>query len=143
MAFNEFAPVDDNNPLPTTTSATTTDPGYSWFRRPSNLDETKREIKSSAGNIYSYTFVNPNTVPVYAKFYDALVGDVTVGTTVPVKTVAIPASDGVSPGIVSFDVNGQALKAFATGIVIAVVTGLADNSTGALTSDIHAEVAYK
>lgn len=135
--------VSTDDPLPVTTTPSTNDPGYSYFRRPSNLDETKREVKATAGNVYAYTFINPNTSPVYVKIYDAAAADVTVGTTVPKLVVAVPAGDGTTPGEVILTPDGNPVAAFAAGITIAAVTGLADNSAGAITSDIHAEVTYK
>ena len=135
--------VGDANPLPIKVAVTTALPGYSYFRRPATLDETKREIKNAAGNIYGYTFINPNTAPVYAKFYDAAVADVVIGVTAPKLVVAVPAGDGVTPGEVVVTPEGSPIAGFVAGITIAAVTGLADASAGAPATDIHAEVTYK
>ena len=117
-------------------------PGYSYYRQTA-LDETKRSVKANAGNVYGFTFINSNTVPVYIKFYNALVGDVTVGTTVPLTVLMVPAGNGTTPGQVVATVEDAPFAHFNTGITIAAVTGVADSSTGAPTTDLHAEVVYR
>lgn len=117
-------------------------PGYNYFRQTA-LDETKRAVKAISGNLYGFTLINPNTETVYVKFYNAAAADVTVGTTTPFLVFAVPAGDGVTPGQVIASPEDVPYAHFNVALTIAAVTGLADNSTAAPTTDLHAEVIYK
>lgn len=101
-------------------------------------NSTKATVSASAAGLRSYNLVNPNTYPVYAKLYDALEANVTVGTTAPVKTIAIP-----SGGVWTQEDNGVIQRAFATGIVLAVTKNLDDSDATALDSSILAEIAFQ
>ena len=93
-----------------------------------DLDETEEEVKATAGQVYA-VWVNNNAVSTrFLKFYNATAANVTVGTTTPVLTLAMPgnASDDVS-GVFSLP-HGIA---FSTAICVAATTGIADNDTGA------------
>lgn len=109
----------------------------SRYREPAQ-GATKAQIKGSAGTLNGYSFVNPNAYPVYAKLYDALAASVTVGTTVPVRTIAIP-----SGGFIIQENAGVALTGFSTGITIAVTKLLDDTDATVLDTPILAEVFYK
>lgn len=89
-----------------------------------DLDESDQAVKASAGKLYGYYIYNASAGVRYFKLYDALAADVTVGTTTPVMTIALPTGAAAhveySMGI-----------AFVTGITAACVTGVADSSTGA------------
>jgi hypothetical protein len=90
-----------------------------------DIDETEDEVKGSAGTVYGWVLTNLATGTRYVKFYNATATNVTVGTTTPTITIAIPAGAGVvmpqgGPGI-----------AFGTAICVAATTGVADNDTGA------------
>jgi hypothetical protein len=90
-----------------------------------DIDETEDEVKGSAGTVYGWVLTNLATGTRYVKFYNATAANVTVGTTTPTITIAIPAGAGVvmpqgGPGI-----------AFGTAICVAATTGVADNDTGA------------
>lgn len=93
-----------------------------------DLDETEEEVKASAGTVYGVAFSNLATSTRFLKFYNATAANVTVGTTTPVLTLALPgnASDDIS-GVLSFP---QGI-AFSTAITAAATTGVADNDTGA------------
>lgn len=65
--------------------------------------------------VVHYNVANTNATPVYVQFFDALVANVTPGTTAPLFFLAVPAS-GVLDG--EFPVP----PAFSTGIVICVTT---------------------
>jgi hypothetical protein len=73
--------------------------------------------------------INRATSTRYLKFYDALHGSVTVGTTTPLLTIGIPgnASDNI---LALLGLHGKSI-AFATGLTLAATTGFADNDTGA------------
>lgn len=119
-------------------TATTEDSGFAYYRNEA-LSNTKLAVKVGAGNLFSVNLINVNATPVYVKFYDALIASVTVGTTIPILTLAIPAGDGTTPGIVV----GELVKYFATGLVIAAVTELADSGTTAPATAIHVNLGYK
>lgn len=106
-----------------------------------DLDETEEEVKASAGCVYGLWFSNVATSTRFLKFYNATAASVTVGTTTPVLTLALP-------GNTSDDVSGvfgmaQGIK-FSTAISVAATTGLADNDTGApSTNDVVVNIFYK
>lgn len=102
--------------------------GTSLFRS-IDLDETQEQVKGSAGQVYWIHAMNLKASKLYLKFYNATSASVTVGTTTPVATFALP-----TPG----DTNGAGFTlsipngiAFSTAITVACTTGLADNDTGA------------
>jgi hypothetical protein len=112
--------------------------------RDTGLSNTAVAIKSAAGDILGWNFINPNTVPVYIKFYNVAAGSVVVGTTAPFAVLFVPKGDATSPGVVyeKVDVTSAAYK-LSTAISVAVVTGLADNSTTAPATAIYSEVFYR
>ncbi len=81
-------------------------------------------IKSSAGTLWSVSVSNINAAIRYLKLYNSTT--VTVGTTTPILTIAIPAG-----GAVQFDGGCNGIR-FATGICLGITTGAADNDTGAV-----------
>lgn len=94
-----------------------------------DVDETPASVAAKSTRLLAIHVINVGAAPRYLKLYDALVANVTVGTTVPKLTFAIPAQ---------FDNNGGGFTLsipegiyFATGLVIAATTGVADNDTGA------------
>lgn len=93
-----------------------------------DLDETEEEVKATAGQVYAVWFSNLATSTRFLKFYNATALNVTVGTTTPVLTLALPGntSDDIS-GVFS-TAHGIA---FGTAITVAATTGVADNDTGA------------
>lgn len=105
-----------------------------------DLDETEEEVKSTAGTVYGVWFSNMATSTRFLKFYNATAANVTVGTTTPVLTLALPgnASDDIS-GVFSI---AQGI-AFSTAITIAATTAIADNDTGApAANDVICNVFY-
>lgn len=102
--------------------------GLSIFRS-IDLDESEEEVKGSAGTLYSIDAMNMTASPLYLKIYDNTAAGTTVGTTTPVLTYVLPTNgDTNGCGMVKNIPQGLA---FATGITVAVTTGLADNNTGA------------
>jgi hypothetical protein len=101
--------------------------GCSLFRS-IDLDESEEEVKATAGTVYGFWFSNLATSTRFLKFYNATAASVTVGTTTPVLTLALPgnASDDIS-GVISLPQG----VAFSTAITVAATTGVADNDTGA------------
>lgn len=101
--------------------------GCSLFRS-IDLDETEEEVKATAGTVYGVWFSNLATSTRFLKFYNATAASVTVGTTTPVLTLALPgnSTDDIS-GVFAM---AQGI-AFGTAITVAATTGVADNDTGA------------
>lgn len=118
------------------------DPGFGQYRNTA-LSSTDVAIKGSACNLYGFTLINVNVVPVYVKFYNGTAASVTVGTTVPVAIIEVPAGDGTTPGCVVLAPGSVSYRFVSTGLVVAAVTGLADNSTAAPSTAIYAEALYK
>jgi hypothetical protein len=89
-----------------------------------DLDESEEEIKDEPGKVYGYDVYNANAALRYLKFYNATAATVVVGTTVPVRTIPLPATSRIAYHLpVGIE--------FSTAITVAATTGLADNDTGA------------
>lgn len=94
-------------------------------------DTNKTEIVDSGGcRVYQITGSTVRTSKIFAKFYDAADGSVTVGTTTPILTIPLPAG-GTNPTVWQFNVQ----QTFPSGACsVAFTTGAADNNSGALTA---------
>lgn len=106
-----------------------------------DLDESEEEVKATAGQVYAVWFSNMATSTRFLKFYNATAANVTVGTTTPVITLALPGntSDDIS-GVFSTTMG----IAFDTAITVAATTGIADNDTGApAANDVICNVFFK
>ena len=128
------------NPLPVSNVGSTAN-GLT-IHRSLDLDESEEEVKATAGTVYGMWVSNMATSSRFIKFYNATAANVTVGTTTPVITVAIPGntSDDVS-GV--FSVGGLGI-AFDTAICVAATTAFADNDTGAPdANDVIVNVFFK
>lgn len=126
------------NPLPTRVLPVASG-GCSLFRS-IDLDETEEEVKGTAGTVYGVWFSNMATSTRFLKFYNATAASVTVGTTTPVLTLALPgnATDDIS-GVFAM---AQGI-AFSTAITVAATTGIADNDTGApAANDVIVNIFY-
>lgn len=84
-------------------------------------------VKGSAGQVYGWYLFNANAATRYLKLYNKASAP-TVGTDTPVLTIPIP---GGSAANVEFT-NGIP---FATGIALALTTGVADSDTGAVAAN--------
>jgi hypothetical protein len=120
--------------------SSSTSNGVSYYRQTA-LSSTALQIKSSSGNFIGYSAVNQNTVPVYVKFYDNAAP--TVGTTIPVHVVMIPASNGTTPGARDGALVDMLHPRFFTNAIYVVATGaLADTDTSTPSSAIYFEGTY-
>jgi hypothetical protein len=131
--------VSTANPFPVRVLPVAAD-GCTIFRS-IDIDESEEEVKATAGTVYGVWFSNMATSTRFLKFYNATAANVTVGTTTPVLTLAMPgnATDDVS-GVFSLP---QGI-AFSTAISVAATTGIADNDTGAPSAnDCLVNVFYK
>lgn len=119
----------------------TTAGGLTIFRS-IDLDETEEEVKATAGVLYGIWFSNMATSTRFLKIYNATAANVTVGTTTPVITLALPgnSSDDISGALN----NGGMGIGFATAITVAATTGIADNDTGAPgANEVIVNIFYK
>jgi hypothetical protein len=111
--------------------------GLSIFRS-IDIDETEEEVKATAGMVYNIiAYNNDSTNEMFLKFYNDTAANVVVGTTTPVLTFPIAASQqliiDVPKGI-----------AFSTAITVAATTGVADSDTGAPdANDVLVNVLFK
>jgi hypothetical protein len=111
--------------------------GLTTFKSTDDLDETEEEVKSTAGQVYGYTFHNVATSFRYLKWYNATAASVTVGSTATLWKIGLPPS---SAGHV-FIPHGIA---HSTAITVACTTGVADSDTAAPTAnDVAVTVFYK
>lgn len=84
--------------------------------RKADLAATAAAVKASSTRLFTVNIDNTaNAAKTYVHFYDALAANVTVGTTVPVKTLVVPASGG-------YDFYWVKPPAFAIGLTIAATT---------------------
>lgn len=60
------------------------------------LVATAQAIKASAGVLYGYYAYNPEAAVTFVHFYNTAAGSVTVGTTNPLFTIAIPAGSAAN-----------------------------------------------
>lgn len=81
-------------------------------------------VKASAGLVTGYYLINTNAAFRYVKLYDKA-SNPTVGTDVPLCVYGIPGASAAN-------LNIDPPIAFATGIAIAIVTGLADSDATAV-----------
>lgn len=128
------------NPMPVQLAAYAA--GGASIYRSLDLDETEEEVKSAQATLFAIWFSNTATATRFLKIYNATASTVTVGTTTPVITIAMPgnSSDDVSGSLL----GGPFGIAFSTALTIAATTGAADNDTGApATGDCIVNVFYK
>jgi len=111
--------------------------GLSTFKS-IDIDETEEDVKTSAGQVYCWAIYNNHASATrYVKWYNATAANVTVGTTTPVATWAIPF------GSAAIGCTEQGIE-FTTAITVAATTGVADNDTGAPSAnDVVVNVYYK
>ena len=95
--------------------------GFSIFRS-IDLDESEEQVKAGAGIVMWARIHNLASALRCVKFYDGLAADVVVGTDTPVLTIPMAAGAGETWAVP---------LGFETGITVAAVTGVLDNSTGA------------
>ncbi len=132
---------EEGDPIPVEGTVTlTSESGFLPYRNTA-LSSTAQSIKNSAGSLMGWNAINPNTVPVYLKFYNNATP--TVGTTTPLLTIMIPPGDGSTPGMFLQEPSIVPLEIFSTAISVACVTGLADSSTTAPSTAIHFSARYK
>ncbi len=94
-----------------------------------DVDQTEDAVLATRGRVYWIHAMNLATNVRYLKFYNATVGTVVVGTTVPDLTFPLPTQgDSNGAGFVLAITGGIE---FDTAITIAATTGVADADSGA------------
>lgn len=122
------------NPEPQTSG------GLSISRTLSAASTNATSVKASAGQVYTIYAHNSNAAIRFLKLYNKASAP-TVGTDTPVMTLPIPGNTA-GAGFV-FDTGGMGV-AFATGIALALTTGVADSDTGAVAAnEIVINLLYK
>ncbi len=108
--------------------------GASVYHKISAASTNADTVKASAGLVTGYYLVNTNIAFRYVKLYDKA-SNPTVGTDVPLCVYGIP---GASAANLSLDPPAV----FATGIAIAIVTGIADSDSAAVAANDAAVTLY-
>lgn len=98
-----------------------------------SIGATATSVKSSAGKVLGYEIGNTNTAGVYMQIFNLAVGSVTLGTTVPLKSIYIPAGGGA----IRDYANGWL---FSTAITVAFTTTRAGAVAPALTVDYNFDI---
>ena len=116
----------------TTIGASASVVGHSWYYNAA-LSNTDVAVKVTAGRVYGYDFYNPNTTGAYIQFFNALIANVTPGTTVPTFSIFLPPLSGR-------DMYNTVPKSFATAITICATTTATGGTAPAL--PVEARVDY-
>lgn len=91
------------------------------------LSNSPFEVFSGRGNLYGLLVENNGASDCFIQIFDkAVVGDVTLGTTVPDLTFRVPAS-----GAFGKDVNDSPLRYFSKGCIVAVTGARTTNAAPA------------
>lgn len=88
------------------------------------LVATAQAVKASAGNVWGYYVYNPEAAVTFVHFYNTASGSVTVGTTNPLFTIAVPAGAAANVGF-PYGI------AFSTAITVAATTTAGGNTAPA------------
>jgi hypothetical protein len=92
------------------------------------------QIKAGPARIGAYHFSNSNAAMCYCQVFDALAASVTLGTTAPLLSFAIPGSSAIN-AVWGADRNPGYI--FQKGIVIAMTTTRAGATSPAATVDYN------
>lgn len=90
-------------------------------------------IKAGAGTLYALNGFSLDATPVYIKLYNDVTANIDENDT-PVQRFMIPANSTAALGAgAALPIPAVGIE-FSTGITMRVVTGIADNSTGAVSA---------
>lgn len=124
---------------PISGTVTITNPNGTTYNVVTTASTNAAFMKASAGNLYEITVSNPTATAAYVKLYNKASAP-TVGTDVPVMTIAIPATAaGVGEKSFHFGAVG---KRFATGIAIAVTAAAAATDTANAVAGVQINATY-
>lgn len=104
--------------------------------RDAALSNVAVAVKASAGKVHGHNLFNPGVALAYVHYYDAAQVSVTVGTTIPKLSIALPSNATAQIGTELFSEVGLA---FGTAITIAASTtpGGATAPATALVSNVY------
>lgn len=122
-------------------------PGLLKFRAPSSapLTNVAQTVKLVQGKVWALRIQSPigNVIPTFIKFFDALIADVTVGTTVPVAVWCVPAYVNPQLGYLHIQPHTLELHKFETAISVLATSVQADTGAQtAPTTGVIAEIYY-
>lgn len=124
---------------PISGTVTITNPNGTSYNVVTTASTNAANIKNAAGNLFQISISNPTATAAYVKLYNKA-SSPTVGTDVPVITIAIPATAaGVGEKVYTF---GQVGMRFATGISIAVTAAAAATDTGNAVAGVQINATY-
>lgn len=113
--------------------------GLTMHKTTSAATTNATSVKGSAGQVYNIQCFNVNAAVRYLKLYNKATAP-TVGTDVPVKTLAIPGNTAGSGFVIAWPQG----VAFDTGIAFALTTEATDaGTTGVALSEITVNIDYK
>lgn len=118
LATDVALPAGTNSLGKTVAEASASGTGTSTFRDAA-LSNADVAVKASAGRVYGYNLFNPGSALAYVHFYDAATADVTVGTTTPKLSLALPSNANAQIGV---DSGFDPPITFATAITVAAST---------------------
>lgn len=121
--------VTANSPSPSATAA-----GLTPYRNQA-LSNAPASVKTSQGRVFGYHIANPNTSWSYIHIYNALVANVTVGTTVPIASFGIPAN-------AVLDGYWNLSDTFSTAITLAATISPLNTVATAPTNALLVQLAY-
>jgi hypothetical protein len=107
-----------------------------------DLDETKVEIKDEAGTVFSMAFWNYDDEERHVFLYNALSGDVTLGTTPHFAFMSLPPRKASGdPSVVIRGIDRGLI--FDTGITIACVTDKSTVTGAPGSGDVACSIFYR
>lgn len=99
-------------------------------------------VKATAGTLYGIQCSNPSASIKYLKLYNKASAP-TVGTDVPVMTIAVPPQNTGTPTAFSLVIGGVVGYRFATGIALATTGNMADtDTTGVAAGELKITLSY-
>ncbi len=96
-------------------------------------------VSNSACELTGWNIINNDSASVYVKFYNGTSGSIVLGTSVPIKTLQVPAQTTVY--LEHNKELGQGY--FPAGLSIASVAGLADSNTTVPGTVTYIETYYR
>ena len=103
------------------------------------LSNTVVLIKGTPMELTGWRITNPNSTTAVIKFFDAAsIGDVTLGTTEPIKEFTLPSQGEIHVA----HLRGSSLCYFSVGCCMVAVGGIATSSTSRPILDLDVEIYY-
>lgn len=120
--------------------ATENNVGLSYARF-SNLNNTGKVIKASAGNLYAVNLINNSSFVTYVKFYNKPTAPSGTNDS-GVLFATYPIAAGIG-GSTILRANEVPIRYFSSGIGVLAVSGISDTDSTAPTNGVIAEITYR